>query len=159
VDPKFSGFSLGKRRQLLRTRRRSTNPGKLKTGLNGSPYGDIVRYEVRLAYNRDTNLVEFEHERVILAADSPITGIHQRDNFPESVTIPNTILWPRTGNFRTTLKKVHNGYDNIYSEIKPAKGRSGSAPTFTSGPRKSALGILPVIHFVNFWFMASKKLC
>ncbi|MBI5155100.1 AAA family ATPase [Candidatus Poribacteria bacterium] len=119
-------------------------PEGLRTGLNGSPYRDIVRYEVRLAYNSSTDLVEFEHERVLLAANpKPAPVPVQRELFPESVEPPDTIFWPRSGKFRSAVKKVPHGNDNFYAEEKPAKGEGGWAPSFKLGPRVSALGSLP----------------
>jgi predicted ATPase len=103
---------------------------------------DIVRYEVSLGED-ETGQVTFRAERVLfrISSDEPETSI-QRTLFPVSEEPPTTIV--RAGGPRVTqtvVSKSLGGNDNFTPENRETKKKW--APSFRSGPRKSALGNLP----------------
>jgi len=103
---------------------------------------DIVRYEVSLGED-ETGQVTFRAERVLfrISSDEPETSI-QRTLFPLCEEPPTTIM--RAGGLRVTqtvVSKSLGGNDNFTPENRETKKKW--APSFRSGPRKSALGNLP----------------
>ncbi len=120
-------------------------PKRFHSYLGDSPYKDIIRYEVKIAYNSQTNRVEIEQETVLIANRN---GDEKKrvspDLFPCEVFAPQTIMHSRkVSKYRKVVNKTLERNDNFYSEFKPPKGEGGWAPSFKLGPRKSALGNLP----------------
>ncbi len=99
---------------------------------------DTVRYEVAVALDPKTQEIGLTAERVLLKR-AETNGDRQRDFFPQLVSPPSTILFPKTvKDIQAVIKKVPGGNDNYYAET--AKGYN---PSFKLGGRKSALGNLP----------------
>lgn len=107
----------------------------------------LIRYEIAIGINEESQQYEIFDEQVILcqpkarAARAPT----QRVLFPAPAEPPNSIMHPKTvgkGNKRT-VRKVHGGNDNFYSEIETGKSKGGWAPSIRLGPRKSALANMP----------------
>jgi energy-coupling factor transporter ATP-binding protein EcfA2 len=112
-------------------------PEAVRQRLGPSDY-DTVRYEIAVAFDAQTQEIGLTAERVLLKP-SETDGERQRDFFPQLVTAPPTILFPRTAKgTQTAIKKVPDGNDNYYAETE-----KGYNPSFKLGPRKSALGNLP----------------
>lgn len=112
-------------------------PAAVRQRLGQSEY-DTVRYEVAVAVNNQTHEFGLTAERVLLKP-SESNDERQRDFFPQLVTAPTSILFPRTARgTQTAIKKVPDGNDNYYAETE-----KGYNPSFKLGPRKSALGNLP----------------
>lgn len=120
-------------------------PNSIREALNGSPFRETIRYEVGVAHNASEDSTEIVHERVMLLGPTPKPGNDnvQRDLFPKALLPPRSVFLPRSGNFRSAVKKTPKGNDNFYAEVKPKKGDGGWVPSFRLGPKKSALGSLP----------------
>ncbi|MCE5243681.1 MAG: ATP-binding protein [Syntrophobacteraceae bacterium] len=120
-------------------------PADQKLLLKGAPY-NIVRYEVRIGFEKTTNETEILAERVLLKAGEPCKDecwARQLSFFPSLRNVPKSVIGQaKTKNTKTVVNKVRGGNDNFYSEVYPSKGK-GWAPAFKLGPRKSALGNLP----------------
>jgi predicted ATPase len=131
-------------------------PEGLKSSLNGSPYRDRIRYEVRIVYNKSTDLAQIDHERVYLANGFvEETDRIQGDLFPLPLDPPDSLFWkPRASWSKSIVTKSLNKNDNFYSEFEKDKG--GWKPSFRLGPRKSAFGSLPPdeTHLgISWWFL------
>lgn len=107
----------------------------------------LIRYEIAIGINEESQQYEIFDEQVILcqpnarAARAP----SQRVLFPAPAEPPNSIMHPKTvgKGKKRTVRKVHGGNDNFYSEIETGKSKGGWAPSIRLGPRKSALANMP----------------
>lgn len=101
---------------------------------------EIVRYDVAIARDAETDEMAIVREEAVLATEAPQEN-RQRDLFPQ-FNVPPNALGERRGSRRKTLfRKVPGGNDNFYAEAFEKEGRW--APAFKLGPRKSTLANLP----------------
>jgi predicted ATPase len=116
-------------------------PNHLRSILKKKDF-DIIRYEISIGIDSDTQELSILSEKVLLKEHYIITN-KERTLFPMNVEPPKTIL-TQSGirGSRTIVNKVPGGNDNYYSEVYHESGK-GWAPAFKFGPRKSALGNLP----------------
>ncbi|MDQ2694958.1 MAG: ATP-binding protein, partial [Pseudomonadota bacterium] len=106
-----------------------------------NPAFDVVRYEVRVGADPDSQELSLLAEKVLLkTAESGQP--QQRLLFPVTVEPPGSILTSQRAGTRTVVNKVPGGNDNFYSEVDK-KGGKGWMPSIRLGPGKSALGNLP----------------
>jgi predicted ATPase len=119
----------------------ATIPERLREILKKKDF-NIIRYEVSIGINGDTQELSILAEKVLLRENfKPLEK--ERTLFPIDIEPPNSIL-TQSGirGSRTVVNKVPGGNDNYYSEVYSESGK-GWAPAFKFGPRKSALGNLP----------------
>lgn len=108
---------------------------------------DLVRYEIAVGINEESDEYQIFDEQVILCATDATRPkpAEQRTLFPAPTAPPGSIMHPKgvgRGKKRT-VRKVYEGNDNYYSEIELGKSKGGWAPSIRLGPRKSALGSMP----------------
>lgn len=110
----------------------------------GRPEHDVIRYEVALAINPESNEIEIVAESGLLkTTNGNGVEVQPRLHFPELVQRPETIISGRSGKHaQLAFKKSPGGNDNYYSDVYESSGK-GWVPAFRLGPRKSTLANLP----------------
>jgi len=102
---------------------------------------DTIRYEIKVGTCDDSGEVGIIEERAILKNAAPVIQ-HPLELFPVDAVAPKTIMTPKTRpGFQTVVRKVPNGNDNFYSEVREESGK-GWFPSVRLGPHKSILGNL-----------------
>jgi AAA domain, putative AbiEii toxin, Type IV TA system len=103
-----------------------------------------VRYEVRISLDSLSEDLAIVSEKVVLKVGSMRTSDHEpKASFPDPKTPPASVqtrLSQRNTHDKVVIHKDPAGKDRYYSEWATSSAKS---PTFTLGPRKSALGNLP----------------
>jgi predicted ATPase len=117
-------------------------PEELRDRIQREPL-NVVRYQVRLAIDEESNQVVLDAETVLLMERHATLNPPQISLFPRPQTEPETIL-EKIGSpsVKTVINKSAGGNDNFYSETYGEKGK-GWVPAFKLGPRRSALSNLP----------------
>ncbi len=111
---------------------------------------DIVRYEIRIKLNIDTNEHEIDEERVVLLKHETKFG-KSKDNYVQTLIFPmheelNSSLLNqkyKKDSYRLVIRKKPEGNDNYYSETTERYNKGSWLPSFKLGTKKSALGNLP----------------
>ncbi|MCB9851984.1 MAG: ATP-binding protein [Phycisphaerales bacterium] len=116
--------------------------------LNHNARYRIVRYEVAIGIDGVTGEYQILDERVVLQSEisKPRVPSEEKTLFPAPSEPPKSIMYGQKNvgrNNQQTLRKVHDGNDNFYSETEARKGGGGWAPSIRLGPRKSALANMP----------------
>lgn len=106
------------------------------------PEYQLVRYEVRIKYERELNEYFIDAETVRLKKIAPPKQALERSLFPADFAAPETILSKSTKGTKLIVNKSPGGNDNYYSEVYRESGK-GWVPSFKLGPKKSALANLP----------------
>lgn len=104
------------------------------------PHANVLRYEIGLGLNTDTNVIEINHERLLLFPATP-SKEQQLSFFPRESSPPTT-LFARDGKSlggRIILNRVKDGNDNYYSEVDEKPWTIA----YRLGKRKSLFGNLP----------------
>ena len=118
---------------------------RIPNGLRHStmkPDLDTVRYQVALGVDQTQRRFEFKAETLMLKKTTPASNAPQ-PSFPSIRPRPDSLqISIRQRNNKVVINKAPGGNDNFYNEAK--RPDEGWAPSFRLGPRKSALGNLPV---------------
>ena len=121
---------------------------RIPNGLRHStmkPDLDTVRYQVALGVDQTQRRFEFKAETLMLKKTTPASNAPQ-PSFPSIRPRPDSLqISIRQRNNKVVINKAPGGNDNFYNEAK--RPDEGWAPSFRLGPRKSALGNLPVDAF------------
>jgi predicted ATPase len=110
----------------------------------------LVRYEVGIGVNKQTNEIGLDHETVWLSFPREHPSGAQREFFPNTRDLPSTIFRKQGKGLKASITKKPGGNDNYYTE-----GRNSYNPSFRLGPTKSALANLPAdaeSFPVSAWF-------
>ena len=111
---------------------------------------EIVRYELEVGMDLDSNELGLNHETLWLRTESKLPAQRQHALFPATqLDAPSVLISSKKG-FRVALKKVPNGNDNYYPE-----GVATYTPSFKLGRTKSALANIPAdakSFPVSTWF-------
>jgi predicted ATPase len=128
---KGGDFELAVELEIPRSRRRLLPQGSAC---------EVIRYELSLGLDRDTQEVSILAEKVLLKPrPAPDENPLQKTLFPEEPRAPKTLMSPKSGKgTKTIVNKIPGGNDNFYDET----GKDWEL-AFKLGPRKSALANLP----------------
>jgi len=102
---------------------------------------DVIRYEIAIGIDKDTEQVSILEERVLLKTTKYVEPI-QRTLFPMLAEGSSTLISKGSRNIQTIVNKVRNGNDYFRTEFSQEKGKSWQY-AFKLGLQKSALGNLP----------------
>jgi len=128
---------------------------------NQSQTYNILRYEIAIGIDKDTEKTAILEERVLLKAFREIDASHrmlypmyERTLFPSLFNTPGTLISRGERNKSVIVNKVRQGNDYFQTEFLQDR-KKGWQYAFKLGPQKSALGNLPAdeIQFpVTTWF-------
>jgi predicted ATPase len=102
---------------------------------------DIIRYEVAIGLEKNSDQISILAERVllkVLKSSEPV----QRSLFPMMPELATTLISTGSRNILTIVNKVRDGNDYFRTEFFEEKAKSWQY-AFKLGPQKSALGNLP----------------
>lgn len=102
---------------------------------------DVIRYELAIGLDKDSEQVSILEERVLLKVSKYVEPI-QRSLFPMQMEGTSTLISKGTRNIQTIVNKVRNGNDYFRTEFSKKQGKSWQY-AFKLGHQKSALGNLP----------------
>ncbi len=102
---------------------------------------DVIRYEIAIGLDKDSEQVSILEEKVLLKISKYIEPI-QRALFPMQMEGTSTLISKGTRNIQTIVNKVRNGNDYFRTEFSQEQGKSWQY-AFKLGTQKSALGNLP----------------
>lgn len=104
---------------------------------------DTVRYQVAIGFDQTHRQFAFKAETLLLKKTTP-ASTEPQPFFPSlSPVRPDSLqVSIRQRSNKVVINKAPGGNDNFYNESK--RPDEGWAPSFKLGPRKSALGNLPV---------------
>jgi len=111
---------------------------------------DLVRYELEIGMDHDTNELGLNHETLWLRTSATLPVLTQRTLFPLSAIDSPSLMGQSKKGFKVALKKVPSGNDNYYPE-----GAATYTPSFKLGRTKSALANIPADEKsfpVSTWF-------
>lgn len=104
------------------------------------PY-DLIRYEIAIGLDKETEQVSILEEKVLLKISKFIEPT-QRSLFPMPTEGVATLISKGIRNVQTIVNKVRNGNDYFRTEFAQEQGKSWQY-AFKLGLQKSALGNLP----------------
>jgi predicted ATPase len=117
---------------------------------------DVIRYEVRIGLDPETQEVGILDEKAWLAKQQPRPQRQRWLPFPQEPLPPKSLLAGKArSGWQRVLSKAPGGNDNFDFEVRPEGAGKGWFPSIRLGPRKSALGNLPEDESkfpVSTWF-------
>ncbi|MDP1614688.1 MAG: ATP-binding protein [Methylococcales bacterium] len=105
---------------------------------------DIIRYELAIGTEKDSDTVEILEERVLLKVSKLVEHV-QRELFPSMPEMASTLMSTKgTKNTITIVNKVRDGNDYFKTELYKGQSKSkGWQYAFKLGSQKSSLGNIP----------------